>query len=75
MFGAPTLGCLPSTRTLAGGVNRDCAKDYNEAAQLFNSKLSAELDSLNKLPGARMVYIDIYNPLLELIQNPNKYGT
>lgn len=74
MFGAPTLGCLPSTRTVAGGLKRDCAKEYNEAAQLFNSKLSAELDSLNNLPDVRIVYIDIYNPLLDIIQNPNKYG-
>ncbi|KAH9759209.1 GDSL esterase/lipase EXL1 [Citrus sinensis] len=74
VFGAPTLGCLPSTRTVAGGIKRDCAKEYNEAAQLFNSKLSAELDSLNNLPDVRIVYIDIYSPLLDIIQNPNKYG-
>lgn len=74
MFGAPTLGCLPSIRTVAGGIKRDCAKEYNEAAQLFNSKLSAELDSLNNLPDVRIVYIDIYSPLLDIIQNPNKYG-
>lgn len=76
MFSAPPLGCLPSSRTLGGGKTRDCANDYNEAAQMFNTKLSAELDSLNiQFPDARLLLIDIYNPLLYLIQNPIKYGT
>ena len=34
-----------------------------------------EMDHLNKnLPNSRVVYIDIYNPLLDLIKNPAKYG-
>ncbi|KAH9693479.1 GDSL esterase/lipase EXL3 [Citrus sinensis] len=75
VFSAPPLGCLPSSRTLGGGKTRDCANDYNEAAQMFNTKLSAELDSLNiQFPDARLLLIDIYNPLLYLIQNPIKYG-
>lgn len=76
VFSAPPLGCLPSSRTLGGGKTRDCANDYNEAAQMFNTKLSTELDSLNiQFPDARLLLIDIYNPLLYLIQNPIKYGT
>lgn len=76
VFSAPPLGCLPSSRTLGGGKTRDCANDYNEAAQMFNTKLSAELESLNiQFPDARLLLIDIYNPLLYLIQNPIKYGT
>ncbi|KAH9759204.1 GDSL esterase/lipase EXL3 [Citrus sinensis] len=75
VFSAPPLGCLPSSRTLGGGKTRDCANDYNEAAQMFNTKLSAELESLNiQFPDARLLLIDIYNPLLYLIQNPIKYG-
>ncbi|KAL5847863.1 hypothetical protein ACOSQ3_011387 [Xanthoceras sorbifolium] len=76
VFSAPPLGCLPSTRTLAGGGSRrECIEQYNQAAQLFNSKLSAEVDSLkSNLPQANLIYIDIYSPLLDLIQNSNKYG-
>ncbi|KAK6939321.1 GDSL lipase/esterase [Dillenia turbinata] len=75
VFGAPPLGCLPSQRTLAGGLNRVCVEEYNAAAQLFNSKLSPQLKSLtNQLPNSRIVYIDIYSPLLDLIQNPSKNG-
>uniref|UniRef100_A0A7N0V3V5 GDSL esterase/lipase EXL3 n=1 Tax=Kalanchoe fedtschenkoi TaxID=63787 RepID=A0A7N0V3V5_KALFE len=75
VFNAPPLGCLPSQRTLAGGLARNCAEDYNNAAQLYNSKLSSKINSLNKeLPHVRIVYIDIYAPLLDLIESPDKYG-
>lgn len=36
VFGIPPIGCLPSQRTLQGGVQRQCAENYNELAQLFN---------------------------------------
>lgn len=75
-FGIPPLGCLPSQRTLAGGFNRVCVQEYNQAAQLANTKLSAALNSLSKnLPQSKLVFIDIYNPILDLIVNPQKYGT
>lgn len=75
VLSAPPIGCVPSQRTLAGGIQRDCAEEYNYAAKLFNSKLSRELDSLNhNLPNSRIVYIDIYNPLLDIIVNHQRYG-
>ena len=75
VFSAPPIGCVPSQRTLAGGIERECADDYNVAARLFNKKLYAVLDSLQtSLPDGKFVYIDIYNPLLDVIENPQKYG-
>ncbi|KAJ9675068.1 hypothetical protein PVL29_024141 [Vitis rotundifolia] len=75
VFGAPPLGCLPSQRSLAGGIQRECAENLNEAAKLFNTQLSSGLDSLNtNFPLAKFVYIDIYDPLLDIIQNPQKSG-
>ncbi|XP_048128594.1 GDSL esterase/lipase EXL3-like [Rhodamnia argentea] len=75
VFSLPPVGCLPSQRTLHGGPERDCFDPANEAAVLFNSKLSAEIDSLNKdLPGARLVYVDVYYPLLAIIQDPARFG-
>ncbi|KAK3231874.1 hypothetical protein Dsin_003755 [Dipteronia sinensis] len=73
---APPLGCLPSTITVAGrGSRKECIEKYNQAAQLFNTKLSAEIGSLNNnLPQSRLIYVDIYYSLLDIIQNPNKYG-
>lgn len=75
VFGLPPIGCVPSQRTLRGGVLRQCADDYNQMAQLFNTKLIAEANSLNsRYPRARIVYVDIYNLPLDLINNPQKYG-
>ncbi|XP_022766537.1 GDSL esterase/lipase EXL3-like [Durio zibethinus] len=75
VFSAPPIGCVPSQRTLAGGIERECAEDYNVAARLFNEKLSAALNSLEtSMPDGKFVYIDIYNPLLDLTENPQKYG-
>ncbi|XVF35930.1 hypothetical protein REPUB_Repub19eG0014200 [Reevesia pubescens] len=75
VFSTPPIGCVPSQRTLAGGIERECADDYNVAARLFNKKLYAVLGSLQtSLPSGRFVYIDVYNPLLDLIQNPQNYG-
>ncbi|KAG8377954.1 hypothetical protein BUALT_Bualt08G0087500 [Buddleja alternifolia] len=75
VFGIPPIGCLPSQRTLAGGSLRVCAENYNQAAQLFNAKLSPQLHSLTqRLPHSKVVYIDIYKPFHDLIQNPQRYG-
>ncbi|KAI8549468.1 hypothetical protein RHMOL_Rhmol06G0026700 [Rhododendron molle] len=78
LFGAAPIGCLPSQRTLGGGILvRHCAENYNQAAQMFNAKVLVALRSLKSSlidAKARLVYVDIYNPLLDLIQNHEKYG-
>ncbi|KAA8537495.1 hypothetical protein F0562_027103 [Nyssa sinensis] len=75
VLGVPPIGCVPSQRTLAGGVIRGCSEKHNHAARLFNKKLSSEIDSLkNNLAQSRVVYMDVYYSLLDLIENPHKYG-
>lgn len=75
VLSVPPIGCLPTTRTLTGGVQRQCSEKHNQAAKIFNSMLSRMLDALNRnLPDSRIVYVDIYNPLLDLIENPTNYG-
>ncbi|TKY66873.1 GDSL esterase/lipase EXL3 [Spatholobus suberectus] len=75
VVGLPVLGCVPSQRTIHGGIHRACSNFENQAAMLFNTKLSSQMDVLKKeFPEARLVYLDIYNPLLNIIQNPAKYG-
>ncbi|KAF8410401.1 hypothetical protein HHK36_002930 [Tetracentron sinense] len=72
----PPIGCVPSKRTVGGGTQRECVERDNKAAELFNSKLSSELNSLNnKLPHTKLVYVDIYTPLLAIIQNPEPHMT
>ncbi|XP_027347796.1 GDSL esterase/lipase EXL3-like [Abrus precatorius] len=75
VFGLPAVGCVPSQRTIGGGMHRTCFDSSNQAATLFNSKLSYQMDALGKkFSDARLVYLDSYNALLDMIQTPDKYG-
>ncbi|KAI5392748.1 hypothetical protein KIW84_060062 [Lathyrus oleraceus] len=75
VFNVPPIGCLPFQRTAAGGIERNIVVEYNEAVELYNNKLSKELASFNQnYPNSRVVYIDVYNPLLDIILNSKKYG-
>ncbi|CAH9120538.1 unnamed protein product [Cuscuta epithymum] len=74
VFSQVPIGCVPAMRTLNGGNSWNCAEKQNEVAKLVNAKLSDEIDFLSKtLPGVKLVFIDLYHPLLDLIQNPGKY--
>ncbi|XP_043713074.1 GDSL esterase/lipase EXL3-like [Telopea speciosissima] len=75
VIGIPPIGCVPFQRTLGGGGERRCVEKYNKAASLFNTKLSFHIGFLNqRLPQSKIVFIDIYKPLLDIIQNPHSYG-
>ncbi|XP_024966925.1 GDSL esterase/lipase At5g42170-like [Cynara cardunculus var. scolymus] len=76
VFGAPPVGCFPAVRTIAGGVLRICRHEENEAAQLYNSMLKQQLDVLaHSFPDqSRVVFVDFYNPLMSIIENPKNYG-
>ncbi|KAI3724495.1 hypothetical protein L2E82_36275 [Cichorium intybus] len=47
----------------------------NDASQLFNSMLKEQLPVLaNSLPQSTVAYVDFYNPLITVIDNPGQYG-
>ncbi|XP_057747005.1 GDSL esterase/lipase EXL3-like [Arachis stenosperma] len=75
VFNAPPIGCLPFQRTLFGGTERKCSQEVNDASKLFNAKLSSVMNSLrHSLTQAKLVDMDVYNPLLHIIENPSEYG-
>ncbi|XP_010541148.1 PREDICTED: GDSL esterase/lipase At4g30140-like [Tarenaya hassleriana] len=58
LFGLPKLGCAPGLVTQGGG----CDEKANSAVKLFNTKLRALVDDLNKtLAGAKFTYVDAFN--------------
>jgi len=66
---------VPLQRTLRGGEERNCAESVNQAAMIYNSKLSSSIVALSKsLPKARLVYLDNYSELSEFIQHHKKFG-
>ncbi|KAL7603630.1 hypothetical protein Lser_V15G17016 [Lactuca serriola] len=75
VFSAPPVGCSPAQRTLFGGILRMCAEKLNEAAHLYNTILKQQLPIIaSRLPHSRVAFVDFYNPLIHIIDNPKKYG-
>lgn len=62
-------------RTLAGGFERKCVEKISNATMLYNDKLSKEIDSLKQnLSNSRIVYLDVYSPIQDVIANEQNYG-
>ncbi|KAJ4980489.1 hypothetical protein NE237_031326 [Protea cynaroides] len=76
--GLPPMGCLPEVITSRHEfIRRECVTTYSLAAREFNQNLQDELVAMQnifKLHRGLIVYADIYGPLTDLIQNPQKYG-
>ncbi|KAJ3706288.1 hypothetical protein LUZ61_009993 [Rhynchospora tenuis] len=77
IVGVPPIGCVPSQRTLGGGILRDCAPGHNEIARLYNSRLAVEVEKIKKRHQRQnivLVFADIYDFLYDMIEHPTKYG-
>ncbi|ESW14082.1 hypothetical protein PHAVU_008G251600 [Phaseolus vulgaris] len=73
--GLPPLGCLPFQLFLKFKIDRQCLEDENADSEKYNRKLTQRLSQLQAtLPQSKIVYGDIYHPLLNLITNPQHYG-
>lgn len=68
----PPLGCLPVWRKLGGGPARMRVAEYNEAAQLANTKILNAINLLEqKFPHQyKIMFSDIFYSLLNCIANP-----
>lgn len=76
VLGLPPLGCIPSQVTLHGAIgDPGCVKFLNDISCQQNVKIIQAVDDMNKItPGARLLYIDIYNPIKDAYENPAKFG-
>ncbi|KAK9683458.1 hypothetical protein RND81_10G142400 [Saponaria officinalis] len=76
VVGLPPLGCLPIQVTVGSIFHRrKCVDKQNAAAQVYNGKLQNFLNQLpSQCPDAKFAYGDIYSPLIDMINNPSKYG-
>lgn len=73
--GMPPVGCVPSQRTLGGGLARACEPKRNEAAQLYNARIQEMVaDADRDLATTMVVFLDIYRVLDELMERGDKYG-
>ncbi|KAI3869544.1 hypothetical protein MKX03_012121 [Papaver bracteatum] len=75
LVGLPPSDRLPFVKTLNLIPGRPSLEEINKASKDFNVKLQNLVATLSiELDGIELVYADIYNPLLNVIQNPNLYG-
>ncbi|GLJ37441.1 hypothetical protein SUGI_0760740 [Cryptomeria japonica] len=76
VFGLPPIGCLPVQKTiLKENKVKGCIKHCNKIAVSYNRKLNKTIEELGvRLPGIKLVYVDIYAIVLDLVNYPAKYG-
>ncbi|KAK6917637.1 GDSL lipase/esterase, partial [Dillenia turbinata] len=77
VVGLPPMGCVPIVITIRSSKTIGCNEDYNAVAQAYNNKLQSALNTMqNKLAraGAKIVYIDLYNALYDIIRGYTKCG-
>lgn len=71
--GLGPLGCIPSQRVKSR--NGECLTLVNQYVKLFNSRVQKLLTSLDsQLSGSHFSFADSYSIVLDLIENPGKYG-
>lgn len=71
--GLGPLGCIPSQR--AKSKTHQCLRNVNEWVLQFNTKVQKLMNLLNlKLKNAQLAFADTYNDVLDLVDNPSKYG-
>ncbi|KAJ9565957.1 hypothetical protein OSB04_001923 [Centaurea solstitialis] len=76
VVGIPPMGCLPAIITLNSKrpiTGRECNASYNSLSRNVNQMLQNNLQSLQR-PGTKIVYADIYTPLIDMVQQKTKYG-
>lgn len=80
--GLPPIGCVPLVMS-AGSIGpsthvlrRLCLDELNQYSQDYNTKLQDHLTSFQQsLPDSKIAYFGIYDPIMDMINNPLKYGT
>ncbi|KAJ0704148.1 putative triacylglycerol lipase [Helianthus annuus] len=69
------IGCIPYQRTINQLNENECVALPNKLALQYNAKLKDLVAELNdNLPGATFVHANVYDLVLELITNYDKYG-
>lgn len=76
MSGLPPIGSIPLIMTANSPLlMRTSIEQVNADARDYNEKLKKLLQQLHaKLPGSNILYADIYNPLTDMINSPQRYG-
>lgn len=75
--GLPPIGCLPIqiTASIEARLDRKCVEEQNVDARAYNRKLKVLLAHIQmSFEGSRIYYADIYRPIMDMIECPQKHG-
>ncbi|EOA28852.1 hypothetical protein CARUB_v10025096mg [Capsella rubella] len=78
--GLPPIGCLPvqvtaGSLTSRNFLRRTCTEHQNVDSLVYNQKLQRLTSRLSqRLRGSKVLYLDIYSPLIDMVKYPQKYG-
>lgn len=69
------IGCIPYQKTINQLAQDQCVELPNKLAKQYNGRLKDLLAELTEnLPGATFVHANVYDLVMELITNYDKYG-
>ncbi|KDP31854.1 hypothetical protein JCGZ_12315 [Jatropha curcas] len=69
------IGCIPYQKTINQLKENECVDLPNKLANQYNARLKDLLTELNEnLPGATFVHANVYDLVMEVITNYDKYG-
>ncbi|KAL8511570.1 hypothetical protein ACS0TY_018103 [Phlomoides rotata] len=75
VVGQPPIGCVPVVITVTS-VNDDSQQRCNESLSSvgfdYNQKLKKMLKKMDDSK-FRVIYADIYDPMIDMVKNPSKY--
>lgn len=75
VFSVQAMGCYPVVREAMQASNGSCVEAINEAALLCNFHLKSLARSSNdQMPGSKMVFVDSYKIIRDIIDNPVDNG-
>ena len=84
LVGVPPIGCMPvdaftnipPIKNESGDpLRRECRDDHNSDAQQYNSNLATRIKKMMEaMPDLKIVYVDYYNPMMNMINKPYQYG-
>ncbi|GJN38108.1 hypothetical protein PR202_gb27120 [Eleusine coracana subsp. coracana] len=80
--GLTAMGCATGNLVLFGSQNEvdyepdtGCLKDLNSLCRDHNRQLRRALTQLNgRYPGVRIIYADLYTPIVNFVLTPERYG-
>lgn len=81
--GIPPIGCSPSLLATRVSLNKakefdqlGCLSDVNRVAKYHNTELRDAIGGLRgKYAHAKVIKADFYSPIIEILQNPGRFGT